>query len=681
MLFQKFHRCLTFFAAVAAIGLSSRPASGVVWRDDLTDAVVIALAKQGQFGGVGIISLGGTGIAIAPGWVLTARHVVGNNNRVSFQIGGVSYAGTSVSQAGSDVALIRLDANRQLPASTVFIAPNPSFSAVNELVWKVGFGQYSSISNTSNLGPAFQNVRAGTNVINAQQTTSLGPSLVFNNSNTNANSTRFEVSTAPGDSGGPMFLQRNNQWYVAGVTTGAESGVGFTDANVAAAYSWITSQTGSIFAPQAAPIELRWDGNYAVAGVQTGPGSWHVQNPTFESGGFNYTWENDFAPVAVFGTAGTGASLVTVDSVMTFGGIRFAPVVSTSGPFQILDGPGSLTTKSGGSFIDSQAFARFNASIAGSATLTKTGTADLIFDGDNSAFSGQIVLQEGTTIMIDAKSLGTASFNANTKTTIGDGATLQLRGTGLTTNEHFHVNGTGFQDKGAIYVSRGDHVFTERLALQSDSTIHVDAGTSLTFGGSFGQFYNNFTLTQSGDGTVVYDRMNTIEGLIVESGIIAGMGGINGNFVLGSSAEIRPGDSATVFGLGTLTFKNATLDAGSLLRIDANPMLNTADMISVSDNLNLAGQLSVNLLNAPTLGDTFRIFDLTGTSFASGMFANLNRVTSSFMGTEYAFDINYRGGTGNDILLTAVAVPEPSTLVMLAVGILVIAYRRQRNIT
>ncbi len=80
--------------ALLAAANTARRRGGL--RSDITDATVKSLAQQGQFAGVGIVSPGGTGVAIAPGWVMTARHVVGDGERSTFFLNGQSYNGTSV---------------------------------------------------------------------------------------------------------------------------------------------------------------------------------------------------------------------------------------------------------------------------------------------------------------------------------------------------------------------------------------------------------------------------------------------------------------------------------------------------------------------------------------------------------------------------------------------------------
>jgi hypothetical protein len=85
-----------------------------------------------------------------------------------------------------------------------------------------------------------------------------------------------------------------------------------------------------------------------------------------------------------------------------------------------------------------------------------------------------------------------------------------------------HITGSGASNRGAIHATAGDHTLTERIALQGDASIHLDAASSITFGGLQGRFYNPHTLTQTGAGTAVYDNISSIGELAVVNGIAAG---------------------------------------------------------------------------------------------------------------------------------------------------------------
>jgi hypothetical protein len=681
------------------IGLLTAPSSLInagTWRRDVTNEQVLALAQQQQFAGAGVISSGftrGSGVAIAPGWVMTAAHVVRGNSQAIFTLGGVQYTGVPLTTDGtpfrdSDVALIRLNENSQLPASTPFIAPNQNLNPVGELVWISGAGQFGP-RRGGPLSGSDGAQRAGTNIITGRDLVPFAgrqnDAILYQQNDTSPNSTAFEISTAPGDSGGPTYLQHNNQWYVVGTTMGVildrpngNLRVRPAQADVATVYDWIEATTGLTFAPQPSPTELFFDANFVNRGIQTTPlpqfsNIWDTTRPMFTGGpdGFSYTWENDFAPSAVFGTPTTVASTVRVQDDITFGGIRFDETFAAefSAPFQLSDDGGSLRAVAGGATIETRQSSVISANLTGgqSRSITKTGDADLLLNGDNDNFAAEIVVADGTLIAGTNSALGVGGFNTETKTTVNSGATLRFNGSGITTNEHLRIRGTGHNGNGALEADSGNHTLTERIALQSDSTINAAAGSSLTIGGNNGHFFSenneSYQLTQTGDGTVVYDNVSSVAALIVTEGVAAGQGGVDGAVTVQSGGELKPGDNANSDAIGTFKAGNLTLEADSMLTIDLDPLQEVFDQLIIDGTIELGGLLGINLKSAPTIGQSFLIINNDLTDLVNGQFAGPGFFESTFDGEQFLFAVDYSSGlSNNDVSLIAVsAIPEPST--------------------
>jgi PEP-CTERM motif len=85
--------------------------------------------------------------------------------------------------------------------------------------------------------------------------------------------------------------------------------------------------------------------------------------------------------------------------------------------------------------------------------------------------------------------------------------------------------------------------------------------------------------------------------------------------------------------------------------------------------------LVLDLLSAPTRGESFDILTNDGTDPIIGQFSEGSQVTGMFDGKAYSFRIDYAfnadgGSVGNDIRLTAV--PEPATWLLMGLGGLIV---------
>jgi len=231
---------------IVAIVLLNQSAWGIVRRDDVADSQYTALAAQPQFAAVGKVFAGssaGSGTVIANGWwVLTAAHVVygAPPGSISFQIGAATYYAQNVyihpSYPGpgplprADIALIELNA----PVSGV--TPALIYTGTLEVGKQghsVGFGLTGTgttgfISNTYGTKRAMRNIidlivrhdgvidPNGTILLSdfdspGGTNNSLGPW------GSSATPLDLEGMGAPGDSGGPVFIQVGSTWYIAGV--------------------------------------------------------------------------------------------------------------------------------------------------------------------------------------------------------------------------------------------------------------------------------------------------------------------------------------------------------------------------------------------------------------------------------------------------------------------------------
>jgi serralysin len=130
-------------------------------------------------------------------------------------------------------------------------------------------------------------------------------------------------------------------------------------------------------------------------------------------------------------------------------------------------------------------------------------------------------------------------------------------------------------------------------------------------------------------------------------------GSLGGSAVLGavnvaSGATLSPGAST-----GVLSTGNLSLAAGATLLAEIAGTIPGVghDQVQVSGSVNLAGTLSLSV-GAVAPGTTFTLIDNDGADAVTGSFAGLAEGAIVDAGTA-RFSISYQGGSGNDVVLTA----------------------------
>jgi hypothetical protein len=348
--------------------------------------------------------------------------------------------------------------------------------------------------------------------------------------------------------------------------------------------------------------------------------------------------------------------------------------------------------------------------IYGNATVTNQagglirGQSDsgIYVDGPASGFTVTIDNQAGAMIQ------GGGTANAAIKTgadndTITNAGTIDGASSGKAIdlgggNDQLTVTGGSAVINGSIDGGSGSNKLTFNLGAANKAFTHSDV-------------ISNFDKVDVLSGLVTLNGNNTYSGATTVGGGLAAAslrvngrhsgGGaytvLSGNTLGGTGVFALAGPSTSIdiqngatlhIGGGRLTVETGSLNVAGVFSFDLNgTTAGTAggyDQLLFSagntGTLSLTGAstLLLNLGFTPVVGQQFELIDVQNSStFINGAFAGLSEGAIFNVGSD-EFQISYRGGTGNDLVVTAI--PEPATTAIIAgIGVLMYTLLRRRR--
>jgi autotransporter-associated beta strand protein len=224
---------------------------------------------------------------------------------------------------------------------------------------------------------------------------------------------------------------------------------------------------------------------------------------------------------------------------------------------------------------------------------------------------------------------------------------------------------------------------------KSGSGTQILSGPSSYSGGTFidgGKLIvNNAEGSGTGTGAVNVRTNGTLGGSGFIAGNVTNLGGVvapgnsPGNLSVGGNFTATNFDSVAEFEIaGPGGFANAGV---------------TYDLITIGGDVNI-GASALSILTTPfaggwQIGDQYRLINNLGANPIVGFFSDGVGGASLFQGSSIFVDgggveltLDYLGGTGNDLVLTVVAVPEPQTIGLMVIGGALCAwhvFRRRRQ--
>lgn len=343
-------------------------------------------------------------------------------------------------------------------------------------------------------------------------------------------------------------------------------------------------------------------------------------------------------------------------------------------------GNGTLNVENGGA-VDSYrtGYLGYAGGATGTTTVTGAGSTwthsnelHVGYFGD-----GTLNVEDGGTVSSGDSVVGNLYNSVSAATVTGTGSSWN---TDSLTVGYYGDATLNVEDGGIVSSSRTSEIATFRGSI-SVATV-TGAGSSWAISNElFVGRAGNGTLSIEAGGAVSSSRTGYIGDEAYSTGLVT-VSGSGSVWTIANRYNLLVGNA----GKGTLNVEEGGhVSVGTDLFMQANGgtaylnfiLTSTADpLIDVAGNASLAGELTVGLDESLTLvnGDVFTLIDIGGTR--SGVFSNFAQ--DDLLGTFNGIDLHlsYTGGDGNDVV--AYAVPEPTSLALLAFGGLLLTRRRRR---
>lgn len=299
----------------------------------------------------------------------------------------------------------------------------------------------------------------------------------------------------------------------------------------------------------------------------------------------------------------------------------------------------------------------FSGAITGGGTLVKSDVGITKITGSSAnTYTGQTTVQGGILQIEKASALGSTA----TGTTVNSGGTLALAGSGTSfAAESLSIEGTGFENKGALRNISGANAWTGALALTSSASVGVDTGSSLNIS-SVISGTSTSTLTKVGDGTLTLSGANTYAGATAIQG---GTLSIGADSALGTAPGSATANQLSIDG-GTLnTSASFTLNAnrglnfgsnGATISTDSGTTLSYGGIASGAGDLTKTGAGTLLFSGANTYSGATNINQGTIQLGANNALPSSSAVTVGSAATlnlnNYSTTVGSIAGTGSTLL-------------------------------
>jgi fibronectin-binding autotransporter adhesin len=398
-----------------------------------------------------------------------------------------------------------------------------------------------------------------------------------------------------------------------------------------------------------------------IDGSITGPGRVVIGKSGYTSFTCVFSGENTFSGGLTIGHSGTlllqnpagiGApgNIITLDDgTLSAGPMMGSPLVIDSS-MNLIIGPGGAR------------FTANNQSIVIERQLT--GTNPIRFGGGDGPYDSEsydVRLVNPANTFTGPVQIGRSDSQGNSSVIIGltangslgNPANAVTLGASYFDGESTRKSSGGLRAYGDLTIPAG-----RTIDLQGEGGVIDSNGHIFTIGSAISGLSLESPLMKNGDGALVLNGVNTYTGeTYVRQGTLGGIGSIVGRLRFDSETTLAPGAPSAI---GTFTCIDFDMTSSGIYAVNLASGSGT-DLLVANGEVSLSE--SASLLIQPTgpvvQGDVFIILRKSGEMPISGTFQQ----TAPFTSGGIQWSVDYNGGDGNDIALTALTSSTPAAVV------------------
>ncbi|RYD42801.1 MAG: hypothetical protein EOP85_10810, partial [Verrucomicrobiaceae bacterium] len=379
------------------------------------------------------------------------------------------------------------------------------------------------------------------------------------------------------------------------------------------------------------------------------------------SGGITVAFGGQLTLQNAAGLGAPGNPLTLDNGSLSTGSLMASPLVMDSS-MNLIIGPGGARFSAGGQsiIINSLLSGTNPIRFGGGSSPSESSVYDVRLANPANTFTGPVQIGQA-----DSNNTASGIIGIVANGSLGNAANVVTLGGRYFDGESNRTSSGGLRAYADLTIPA-----TRAILIEGESAVLDSNGHTFTIASPISELSPGIGMRKEGEGTLILNGASTYTGeTYVRRGVLGGNGSVGGRLVMDWDGTLAPGAPG---GVGTFTCADLDFSGGGTYAVNLASGSGSDLLVSNGEvSISPAAVLVIQPTGPVTQGDVFTILQKSGSTPVDGTFQQ----TGTFSSGGVEWSINYAGGDGNDITLTALSgstaapvVPKLSNLVITPAG-------------